>query len=721
MKKNILKLFYLPIISFSIFTLIFAFIFYKIVVFETEENLYKISNKLIKEEKLRTKEDVNNFKMLISFLQNAVYTTTEENMKYFLDVIKPEKLLISKNIIIGKIPSNVILDYSIYKNSHILLHYNKRVYLSVLMNKSKDVYIMAIRKKMIDNIVLNTLIQYLDKYNKNKISYIAMGKIITFNPKNDGVFGYIYYMPPKFKHLIGKPLDINKPDIKGDYYRREYFQCLKEDKPCFVKYFFKNPETGKIEEKISFFTFYKDYNLSIVKGFYKSQLERELVKRSSLYISNIKQIFILSVLIYIIAYFIFGLIFYYLLKKIKHNLLNEYEKLKAKLTARFYYDNYTNLPNRFKLIEDIENLNFTCLAIMDIRNFGIINEVYGYEMGDKILKYFAEILSKKFSYVYKFGNDEFAIICNSQKDFNTFLIFRDFYFNEIKVEFNIGISVITPLIETAEVALYKAKQLNEFIYRYEKSLKKEVEDKYAKIKILKDILKEKNIIPFYQCIVDTKGKTVKYEALMRLKDNEGNILSPFMFMDEIKHSKLYDKFSFMMIKKVIADVKKYKIDVSINISFEDIENEKIKKYLLQLNKNILKYITFEILESEGVNSYEKLNGFISLIKQKGAKIAIDDFGSGYSNFIQVLNLKTNFIKIDGSLVKNIRDEKYREIVKFMINFSKKFNIKTVAEFVETKEDVEILKELGIDYFQGYYFCKPLPFDKISFKKGNNED
>ena len=721
MKKNILKLFYIPIIGFFITTIVFAVLFIKIFNYETNKDLNKISHNIIESKKSETKKDVKNFEFLISFLQNSIYTISEEEMRQFLNLTKPKKLIVSKDMIIGKIPSDVKLNYSIYKNSHILLHYKNHIYLSILTNHLKDVYIVGISKKMIDDIVLNTIIKYLDKYNKNRASYIALGKVLTFNPKKDGIFGYIYYMPPNLRHLIGKPLNLNKPDAKGDYYRKEYFQCLKENKPCFVKYYFKNPKTDKIEEKISFFNFYKDYNLSIVKGVYKSQIEADLKNSSDIYMHNIKRMFIIVVLIYLIVYFVFGFILYILLKRVKESLLNEYEKLKKELTNRYYYDHNTNLPNRFKLIEDMEKLNFDCLAIMDIRDFGVINELYGYEIGDKILKYFAEILSNKFNYVYKFGNDEFAIICDNHEDIGKFLMFRNVYFHKIKVEFNIGISVIKPLIETAELALYKAKHLNKFVYRFEEDLKKEVKNKYQKIEMLRDILKNRNVIPFYQCIVDKNGKFIKYEALMRLKDKEGNILSPFMFMDEIKRSKLYDKFSFMMIKKVVADVKKYKINVSINLSFEDIENEKIKKYLMQLNENILKHITFEILESESIKSYDKLNSFISFIKQKGATIAIDDFGSGYSNFIQVLNFKTDFIKIDGSLVKNLHDEKYKEIVKFMIDFSKRFNIKTVAEFVETKEDVAILKELGIDYIQGYYFCKPLPFDKISSKKGNNED
>ena len=206
---------------------------------------------------------------------------------------------------------------------------------------------------------------------------------------------------------------------------------------------------------------------------------------------------------------------------------------------------------------------------------------------------------------------------------------------------------------------------------------------------------------------------------MRLKNEKGEILSPFLFMEEIKKIKLYNKFSLIMIKKVIEDVKKFKFNVSINLSFEDIEYDLFKDYILSLDKDILKFITFELLESESIESYKTINEFLNILKQEGAKIAIDDFGSGYSNFVHVLNLKTDYIKIDGSLVKNISDEKYKKIIEFIINFSKDFNIKTVAEFVENETIFNALKEMNVDYFQGYYFCKPKPIEEIFDINENN--
>ena len=149
---------------------------------------------------------------------------------------------------------------------------------------------------------------------------------------------------------------------------------------------------------------------------------------------------------------------------------------------------------------------------------------------------------------------------------------------------------------------------------------------------------------------------------------------------------------------------------------EDMENSIMKNKIFEMlkNENIAKKITFEILESEIAN-YDIVAEFIKLIKNKGALIAIDDFGSGYSNFERILALEIDYIKIDSSLIKNIlTDVNSRLIVELIINFAKKANKKTVAEFVSNEEIFEECKKLGINYFQGFYLDEP----KVRFNSDN---
>ena len=118
-------------------------------------------------------------------------------------------------------------------------------------------------------------------------------------------------------------------------------------------------------------------------------------------------------------------------------------------------------------------------------------------------------------------------------------------------------------------------------------------------------------------------------------------------------------------------------------------------------------LVFEILESENFSDYDFLEEFVLKYKKLGVKIAIDDFGSGYSNFIRIIRLKPDYLKIDGSLIKNIdKDNNSYEIVKSIIAFSKTLDIKTIAEYVHSEEIFNLLLELDVDEFQGYYFGKP---------------
>ena len=152
-------------------------------------------------------------------------------------------------------------------------------------------------------------------------------------------------------------------------------------------------------------------------------------------------------------------------------------------------------------------------------------------------------------------------------------------------------------------------------------------------------------------------------------------------------------------------------NITMNLSFKDILNYEFIDYLNNALEK-LKFedrnrLVFEILESENLSDYDFLEEFVLKYKKLGIKIAIDDFGSGYSNFIRIIRLKPDYLKIDGSLIKNIdKDNNSYEIVKSIIAFSKTLNIRTIAEYVHSEEIFNLLLELDVDEFQGYYFGKP---------------
>jgi EAL domain-containing protein (putative c-di-GMP-specific phosphodiesterase class I) len=182
-------------------------------------------------------------------------------------------------------------------------------------------------------------------------------------------------------------------------------------------------------------------------------------------------------------------------------------------------------------------------------------------------------------------------------------------------------------------------------------------------------------------------------------------------MDIAKKSKLYPQLTVIMLRKVFGLFADQTADFSINISSEDITNESVVR---EIYDNLEKFprkerVVFELLESEGIQNYGKVIAFIDRIKAMGAKIALDDFGSGYSNFSHILKLNVDYIKIDGSLIKEIHTDSHApHVVETIINFSKKLDYKTVAEFVHCEEVKNIVTALGIDYLQGYHCGLPSP-------------
>lgn len=165
-----------------------------------------------------------------------------------------------------------------------------------------------------------------------------------------------------------------------------------------------------------------------------------------------------------------------------------------------------------------------------------------------------------------------------------------------------------------------------------------------------------------------------------------------------------------MILKSFENSYRHNIAISINLTIDDILDQNIKNFIFdQLNHfSIGAKIIFEIVESESIENFDKVLSFIEDVKSYGCKIAIDDFGTGYSNFVYLMRLKADFIKIDGSLIKDIcTNNNSFMVVKLITKFAKKMGIKTIAEFVENKDIYDKVTELGIDSSQGYYFSKPI--------------
>jgi EAL domain-containing protein (putative c-di-GMP-specific phosphodiesterase class I) len=220
-------------------------------------------------------------------------------------------------------------------------------------------------------------------------------------------------------------------------------------------------------------------------------------------------------------------------------------------------------------------------------------------------------------------------------------------------------------------------------------------------------------MPYCQPIINNNtGKTEKYECLMRIMDRDNNVLVPAFFLQTAKDAKVYGEMTRMMIEKSFKVFESSPRDFSINLSIEDILDSKVTEFIFNMldsYPDIAKRAAFEILESEGIGNYDDISAFIKRLKRYGSKIVIDDFGAGYSNFQHLLRLEVDYIKIDSSLIKDIdKDRNSQVIVGTIVDFTKKLGIETVAEFVHSREVYDKVKELGVDYSQGYFLGKPEP-------------
>jgi len=230
------------------------------------------------------------------------------------------------------------------------------------------------------------------------------------------------------------------------------------------------------------------------------------------------------------------------------------------------------------------------------------------------------------------------------------------------------------------------------------------------IVFIKTCVESNAIIPFVQPIVDAKTMQIqKYECLMRLIDKDNVAHSIFPYLVTAKKTYLYSPMMKIMLEKVFELFNQADVEFSINLGYEDIANDEFKDFIY---KKILgcacpENVIFEIVETDFIQDFEIIIDFVDTVRGCGCQIAIDDFGSGYSNMENIIALNPEILKIDGSLIKNIDSSAgTKTIVKNIINMAKELNTKTVAEYVHNKEVFEIVQELGVDYLQGFYLAEP---------------
>ena len=419
------------------------------------------------------------------------------------------------------------------------------------------------------------------------------------------------------------------------------------------------------------------------------------------------------------------------LQKYQTQLENKVEKRTKELQKKLYYDDLTSLLSRYSFFEDIKSVKTPVIFLVDIDKFKLINEIYGLKIGSLVLQKFAKFLQdfvKESEYkVYRLSSDEFILMKDAPcvnyalceevvedffKELTHFQVQLEDDF--ITIDVTVGISIAQhDALECAKTALENAKENKKSYVTYfaEMDLREEKKDALLWKNKIKAAIEDHRIIPVYQAIVNNSCEIVKYETLMRLEEKTtAELVSPYFFLDTAIKTKLYDTLSSTIIFNALKLAKVSNNILSINFTFTDIKNElfihSIADYLSD-HEGLGDLLVFEITESENIESFNLVKEFIERFRAHGVKFAIDDFGSGYSNFEHILEMQPDYLKIDGSLVKNIdTDESSYILVKAIIDFSHKLGITVIAEYVHSKKIFSLLQELHVDEYQGFYFYEP---------------
>ncbi len=413
----------------------------------------------------------------------------------------------------------------------------------------------------------------------------------------------------------------------------------------------------------------------------------------------------------------------------------------AEAEHRFLHDSLTELKNRNALDNDLKSKPFSALLVLDIDSFHNYNELYGTEVGDMVLAGMAIQLSRfcreKSYEVYRIYGDHFVlrstrthaghmiVEADVEALFEMLSGWRMYVAqidDELEIDMTVGISMEREnALKKAEMALKHAKKTKKKVIAYSRAIDSAVHSQELlnwKNEIKKAVAGD-NIIPVFQGIVNRDQKIVKYESLMRLRrmiGEEEELISPFFFLDIAIKSKLYSRLTQAMVEKTFPLIKENGRDFSINLSFDDIVDPATGALLKEqiLKHGVGKQLILEIVESENIDDFNLVKAFIKKFRELGVRIAIDDFGSGYSNYTHIFEIKPDYLKIDGSLIKNIdQDNNSYELVKSITQLAKSLGIETIAEFVSTREIFEICFDLGVDYFQGYYFAEPCKKECVS--------
>lgn len=403
---------------------------------------------------------------------------------------------------------------------------------------------------------------------------------------------------------------------------------------------------------------------------------------------------------------------------------------------------HTGLPNRSAFAETFSEYQEPVLFLLQLDDIDRINSFYGEEKSSQFELHFTDFLKQKLpepldaTELFHFHRGSFGLLMENGarglsrralidigEALHGALSFHDESGpgQDQVSDYTVVISAGTDRVyDDAYVALRTAQEEKiDVVFASDVAERAygEIRQNMQTLQMIRRACNAGDIVPYFQPIVDNRtGRIAKYEALVRLRNEEGRIVSPGEFLLVAKNSRYYDVITRIMLERSVEIFADREEELSVNLSVADIENEKTRDFILVLLKrfpNVTRRLTIELVEEESIRHYDRIKAFINSVSSYGVKVAIDDFGSGYSNFQRILELEVDYLKLDGSIVRYIaEDPVYRNLASVVCRFARFSEIPVIAEFVENQPIQDILLELGVEYSQGYHIGKPSLIESV---------
>jgi diguanylate cyclase (GGDEF)-like protein/PAS domain S-box-containing protein len=429
--------------------------------------------------------------------------------------------------------------------------------------------------------------------------------------------------------------------------------------------------------------------------------------------------------------------------------ITEKRKSQEKLNYLATHDSLTGLFNRHYSEEHLKNITQNmpqfhhALMCIDLDHFKIINDTFGHQKGDELLKEIAEMIQKKCrktDVVCRLGGDEFAIFLHKVNETKALQaaetiqkVISDFSFLINEQRINLGCSIGITLIDgsvdkpddyfkRANVALYTAKGRGRnviHVYNIHDDVSEELKRRINIAQKIRTAIRENRMVLYYQPIFDVKQNRIShYEALIRLREPDGRLIYPGDFipaLESVGEMHILDRWVIRLATKALQNYPEL-TNLAINLSAQAFKDESLVPIIIDnLAQTGVKpsRITFELTESASLFNLQITKDVIHQLHQLGCSFSVDDFGSGFSSFTYLKELPADYIKLDGSFIRNIeRDPVDQALVKSMIEVIQAIGKKAIAEYVENEAIIKLLIDMGIDYAQGYHIGQPQPVENL---------